>query len=318
MRSVSIIVVTTGLPSRLSHLSNLLGSLSRQSIKDFELIIASESQSTRLTEIFGSFFCRCERHTVLITGTWNKCKTANRAIEDSCGEIIVLLEDDLILENRWLEKVLSAFSEVPHAGCIYPKCIWACREGLSSKHGAASFVGRMLGKLSIYESVLRKQTTRINDHLTEVPIFTMCVACKREALYRAGLFDESLEEPMQGEDFDLAFRIRAAGLPIFASKEPIGWHFTKQVTRKSAMFARDPASIESVFGSEAYFFAKNWRSIGFALLGHMVYRLIESIAWTIKSKRVTLPFHGAKGLFIGMVHGIHKHGTLSRPYRPPA
>jgi len=315
MTSVSIIVVTTGLPSQLGCLTNLLDSLSRQSARDFELIIASESQSARLMEIFRDFFCPCERHRVIVTGRWNKCKTANRAIKNSCGDIIVLLEDDLVLEDRWLEKALDTFNEVPHAGCIYPKCIWVYKEGSTSKRGAASFIAKALSKLSVHESLLRRQTRRINEHLSEVPVFTMCVACKREALYQAQLFDESIMEPIQGEDFDLAFRIRAAGYKIVANKEPVARHYTKQVTKKSRRFSKEPKSIEGIYGSETYFLVKNRGSIGFYVLSHLLYRVVESFAWTIRSRRITIPIYCMKGLLTGAVLGLRKCGRSSR-YEP--
>nr|MDO8133312.1 glycosyltransferase [Candidatus Njordarchaeum guaymaensis] len=285
MTSISVVVVTTGLPNRMNHLTRLLRSLSKQSVKDFELIIAAESRSERLAEIFRSLFCQCERHAMLITGTWNKCRTANMAIKHSSGDVIVLLEDDLVLEERWIEKVIETFSVMPRAGCIYPRCIWVYREGLSSKPGVGSFVARAVRKLSIHESLLRKETKRINDHLTEVSVFTMCVACKREAVYEAGLFDELVEEPIQGEDFDLAFRIRAAGYAIVANNKAIAYHFTRQVTRKSLGFSMGPRSIQGTYRSETYFLTKNWRAIGLWLFPHILYRAIESFAWGVRSRR---------------------------------
>jgi len=84
---------------------------------------------------------------------------------------------------------------------------------------------------------------RINDHLVEVPVFTMSVACRREALLRAGLYDMRVREPILGEDFDLALRIRKAGYKIIQTTRAVSYHLTMQVTKGTIKYGRDPSKL---------------------------------------------------------------------------
>lgn len=312
MRSISVIVNTTGLPDRSKNLSNLLLSLSGQSVKDFELIVATERFDAELAEMFQKYFCPCGRHRLLVTGLWNKCRTANAAIRTSSGDVVVLLEDDLVLEKNWLEEALKTFDEIPNIGCVYTTCNWVYREGLSSRKGMLPYVARILSKLSLQESLFKKLTRRINDHLVEVPVFTMCVACKREALHKAGLFDEHVEEPVQGEDYDLALRIRVADYAIVANVKAVAYHFTRQVSRKALKASKDPRYIEGVYISEAYFFAKNLDHVGVYILPHMFYRVIEAFAWAVRSRKANAIVYGIRGLLRGVSLGLQHRVKASQ------
>ncbi|MCX8205541.1 MAG: glycosyltransferase [Candidatus Nezhaarchaeota archaeon] len=300
-----MIVLTTGSDERLKYLDKLLSSLSRQTTKNYELIVASETLSNELQELLGKHFCACESHRIIATGYWNKCRTANKAIRSSKGDIVFLLEDDLSLERNFLEEVLKTLEAYPEIGCVYSRCIWVHSEGLRGRGGVKGLVAKLAGKLSIHEAALPKQSRRINDYLYEAPVFTMSVACRREALYKAGLYDEGVEEPILGEDCDLALRIRRAGYKIFLNTRAVSYHFTKQVAKKVKEVVKKPSYLMGINRSEVYFIAKNrdLLDLGCVVL-HVVYRMLESVAWGIRARKILVVVYGICGAVIGFLRGL--------------
>jgi GT2 family glycosyltransferase len=299
----TVIILTSGAEDRHIFIEGLLRSLAKQTVKPDEIIIATETTGEELDKMANKYLNKNFR--VIETGYWNKCWTANKAILESKGNIIFLLEDDLYLAPNFIEEMLKAFKEYPEAGCVYSRCIWVFREGVRSKGGLIGLLAKMTSKLSIHESALLKMIKKINDHLIEVPVFTMSVACRREVLLKAGLYDMRVKEPILGEDYDLALRIRKTGYRIIQATRAVSYHLTKQVSKGIIKYSEDPAKLMGTYETEVYFVAKNKGVLGTVnVINHVVYRVIEAITWGIRSKNILTMFYGIAGSIKGFIKGI--------------
>jgi glycosyltransferase involved in cell wall biosynthesis len=300
---ITALILTSGTRDRHLLIRALIRSLSRQTVMPDEVIIATETAGGELARIAGEHL-RGVAIRVIETGYWNKCWTANKAILSSRGDMIFLIEDDLYLTPNFIEEVLNAFKECPEAGCVYTNCIWVFREGARSRGGLMGWLARALGRLAIHESALLRMARRINDHLIEVPVFTMSVACRREALLRAGLYDMMVREPILGEDFDLALRIRKAGYKIIQTTRAISYHLTMQVTKGTVKYGRDPSILMGAYETEVYFMAKNRDVLSPKnVIGHTIYRSIEAVAWGIRSRSLSAIPYGMAGVIKGFIRG---------------
>jgi GT2 family glycosyltransferase len=298
----TVLILTSGAEDRHIFIEGLLRSLAKQTVKPDEVIIATETNGEELDKMANKYLNKNFR--VIETGYWNKCWTANKAILESKGNIIFLLEDDLYLAPNFIEEMLKAFDEYPEAGCVYSRCIWVFREGVRSKGGLIGWLAKTISKLSIHESVLSINFRKINDHLIEVPVFTMSVACKKEALLKAGLYDMRVKEPILGEDYDLALRIRKTGYKIIQTTKAISYHLTKQVSKGIIKYSKDPAKLMGTYETEVYFMTKNRDVLKISnIVKHVIYRVIESLAWGVRSKNLLVMLHGVIGLFKGFVRG---------------
>ena len=304
MHTASMIVLTTGTDDRLPYLDKLIRSISIQTTKPRELVVASETSSDKLIELFGKHFNRAENHRIIATGCWNKCKTANRTIRRSRGSIVFLLEDDLVLEEGFVEQILGTFDLDPLIGSVYSRCIWVYPEGANSAKGLKGLLARLVSRLSLHKSLLPRKVKKLGNRLYEVPVFTMSVACRREALYSAGLYDENIAEPISGEDYDLALRIGRAGYRIVLNTDAVSYHFTRQVHRRSLKLAKDPKYLMGLNESEVYFMTKNREVLGVYVLPHAIYRILESVAWAIRTKSVKAPVYGISGALKGLARGL--------------
>jgi GT2 family glycosyltransferase len=300
---ITILILTSGTRDRHVLIENLLSSLAKQTVKPDETIIATETAGKELAKI-ANIYLNEINFRVIETGYWNKCWTANKAILESKGDIIFLLEDDLYLAPDFIEEILNAFNKCSEAGCIYAKCIWVFQEGARSRGGLIGWLAKTLGKLSIHESTLARMIKGINDHLAEIPVFTMSVACKREALLKAGLYDMKVKEPILGEDYDLAIRIGKAGYKIIQTTRAISYHLTKQVSKGIVKYGKDPIKLMGVYETEVYFIAKNRDILGGTnVVKHAIYRTIEALAWGVRTKNLLTTFYGVIGSIRGFVRG---------------
>jgi GT2 family glycosyltransferase len=298
----TVIILTSGAEDRHIFIEGLLRSLAKQTVKPDEIIIATETAGEELDKMANKYLNKNFR--VIETGYWNKCWTANKAILESKGNIIFLLEDDLYLAPNFIEEMLKAFKEYPEAGCVYSRCIWVFREGVRSKGGLIGWLAKTISKLSIHESVLSINFRKINDHLIEVPVFTMSVACKKEALLKAGLYDMRVKEPILGEDYDLALRIRKTGYKIIQTTKAISYHLTKQVSKGIIKYSKDPAKLMGTYETEVYFMTKNRDVLKISnIVKHVIYRIIEAIAWGVKTRNFKVVFYGITGGIKGFIKG---------------
>jgi GT2 family glycosyltransferase len=170
------------------------------------------------------------------------------------------------------------------------------------------WLAKALSKLAIHESALPRIARRINDHLIEVPVFTMRVACRKEALLKVGLYDVRVKEPILGEDYDLALRIRKAGYEIVQTTRAVSYHLTKQISKGVAKYSRGPTKLMKTYETEVYFMAKNRDILGIVnVIGHAIYRAIETMAWGVRSRNPRIILYGiagsVKGLIRGSLHG---------------
>jgi len=137
----TVLILTSGTKDRHILIRGLIKSLSQQTIKPSEVIIATETAGNELMKIANEYLGDMAVK-VIETGYWNKCWTANKAILSSSGDVIFLLEDDLYLTPNFIEEALNAFKEYPEAGCVYTNCIWVFQEGARSRGGFMGWLAR--------------------------------------------------------------------------------------------------------------------------------------------------------------------------------
>lgn len=133
-------------------------------------------------------------------------RTNHRGATVAAGEILALLNDDLVLLPGWLEPMLRAHDRLgDRAGLIG-------NVQLDAKTGAidhAGLVVNITGK-PVHARELPPAWLRLGRSLWRVPAVTgACLLVKRALWQQLGGFDEAYVNG--GEDIDLGFRAHAAG-----------------------------------------------------------------------------------------------------------
>jgi GT2 family glycosyltransferase len=296
---VSLVIITTG--KNLANIKRVSRSIKMQDFRDYEVIVASESNSNKIVEICKSLNIDCR---VIETGYWNRCRTANLAIIRSEGELVALLEDDVELESHWLSEVIKCIEAGKDVGCVYSTLI--------NPLGSESIVARTSMR-PLHFVVKAINALRAHHHIARknLNVFSLTVICRKEALLRAGLFDMSVEEPIVAEDYDLALRIRKAGYKIVTCSEARALHYTLHAYKRALLaFEKGPEWWGKLIENDTYFFAKHYDLLGVVALTHALYNaFISPLALLLKLKIhfevfIWVFLHGIKGSLTGLIRGI--------------
>ncbi len=152
----------------------------------------------------------------------------NRAAVLARGEILLLLNNDLVLLPGWFEALLAAFRTLgPRAGAIG-------NVQIDAGSGAVDHAGMLIGPKGKpeHDRTLPSRLARSLHPVRIVPAVTgacLLISCSRWR--QLGGFDEAYRNG--GEDVDLCFRARAAGLVnAVALRSAVRHHVSASTGRK--------------------------------------------------------------------------------------
>ena len=152
----------------------------------------------------------------------------NRAIAIARGDVLALLNNDLVFLPRWLEPMLGAHrSLADRAGLIG-------NIQLDAGTGAIDHTGIIINQQGkpVHDRALPARRSRLFSSVRPVPALTgACVLVKRALWQQLGGFDEGYVNG--GEDVDLCFRARAVGRTnAVALRSVVRHHISASVGRK--------------------------------------------------------------------------------------
>ncbi len=152
----------------------------------------------------------------------------NRAITHARGDVLALLNNDLVFLPRWLEPMLGAHrSLADRAGLIG-------NIQLDARTGAIDHTGIIINQQGkpVHDRTLPSRLSRFFSTVRPVPALTgACVLVKRALWQQLGGFDEGYVNG--GEDVDLCFRARALGRTnAVALRSVVRHHISASVGRK--------------------------------------------------------------------------------------
>lgn len=191
----------------------------------------------------------------------------NRAARIARGELLVLLNNDLILTPRWLEPMLGAHATLGERAGIIGNVQRNARTGMVDHAGIViNLTGKPehLRELPPPREIARSPTR-------PVPAVTgACLLIARDLWQQLGGFDEGFMNG--GEDVDLCYRARAAGREIVVVLDSvIRHHVSSSVGRK----LRDEENSRRLM--------QRWQREFIATSGHIVHR------WSRHYLATTLP-----------------------------
>jgi O-antigen biosynthesis protein len=185
-------------------------------VHDIEVIVMDDcsptAAATELAKIEDVQFVRNEKNMGFL-------RTCNRGVEIAQGEYVVILNNDIILTDGWLQAMLDVFLQHKNVGMvgaklIYPDGVLQEAGGIVWRDGSAWNVGRNDDANKPEYNYLREV-----DYCSGA-----CLMLRREFWNTLGGFDERYV-PAYYEDTDLAFRVRDAGLRVMVQPRAVVVHF---------------------------------------------------------------------------------------------
>ena len=204
-------------------LEDCLPSLENQTITAEEIIVVDNGSDDDSVEFLRLSYPSVK--VVALDKNYGFAKANNIGIRLARGSRIALLNNDTVVDSRWLEQLNRALDEQPEVGFCASKILmyWE-RDVIDS-------AGDMLGIARAYKRGHRKQDgTEFNE-----PAFVFG-ACAGAALYRRemladiGLFDETFVTNL--EDVDLSFRAQLAGYKCIYVPTAVVYHKVGETKRR--------------------------------------------------------------------------------------
>ena len=114
---VSIVVPTYGRPN---DLADLFDSLLKQTVKPLEVIVVDDTPSNVIKEVCAKYRNMFEKFSIKLAyiRNWKEPSPAiarNIGVGMAKGDIILFLDSDVILDEKYIEEILETFMKYPHA-----------------------------------------------------------------------------------------------------------------------------------------------------------------------------------------------------------
>jgi GT2 family glycosyltransferase len=208
----------------VAYLKSVLDSLKYQTVNDFEVIIAEDGDSKGMQEFIASYpFLHPFQHITQPDEGWRKNKILNQAIRASKSNWLIFIDGDCVLHPRFIEMHLRYAGENVILAGKRVKLDQEFTDVLLDNIDQVQYISKKLvRKLLIGKKKLRHPEEGIFldpksfwgfipklRHLDNLKGCNMSFA--KEAICSINGFDEDYILPAIGEDFDITWRLAAAG-----------------------------------------------------------------------------------------------------------
>ena len=199
---VSVIIVSW---NSAKHLTHCLDCISRQTFRDFEVIVVDNGSLDNATAGLEQKYAHLALRVELLSSNLGFARANNLGAALARGKWLALLNADAFAEPDWLEKTLQAASQHADFSFFSSRQIQADRpdllDGSGDEYHSSGLAWRRFYSYPAREYGLREEE-----------VFSACGAAAvydREDFIRVGGFDEKFFSYF--EDVDLGFRLRLEG-----------------------------------------------------------------------------------------------------------
>ena len=154
-------------------------------------------------------------------------RARNAGLAEATGGIVAFVDDDVVVDHRWLEALREAFAACPEATCV---------TGLIEPLGLGTRAESLLDQYATFGKGLTRRVYRLDAPPDDVPLFPYTaghfgsganMAFRREALLGLGGFDPYLgagTHARGGEDLDICIRLILSGQTLVYEPRAIVRH----------------------------------------------------------------------------------------------
>jgi len=191
-----------------------LSSISRQTFKNYELIIIDDSSKDETRRILHRLKYRFIKNKKRLGCT----KTINRGIKLSKGEFIFRLDQDMVYDKNYLNEMIFAAKSDKNIGIVSCKSYYYKQKNkiraINLKTNLLTSKTKVVGRDEIDNGQF--------DNMKEIESMSGGnLLVKKEVFDKIGLFPE--EYLLYGSDIDLCLNAKKAGYKIALSKAKV-WH----------------------------------------------------------------------------------------------
>ena len=221
MKKFSLVITIFQTPSILRMFLDSLGGTLEFCSQIIFIDDACEKASKKMLIMFKSKFTE---HDIVII-SHQRCKgcvqNINEAFDLLQGEYTVLLDSDIIFNERWQTKLLESFANVKNTGAIGAKLIFPQSGGI--QNCGLAFSECMIKHLYFLSSNIHENESE-KFIKVQSTVFAFC-AIPTKIIHEIGKLDESFFNG--NEDVDYQLRIGEHGYNIYINPNIEVWHWEK-------------------------------------------------------------------------------------------
>lgn len=287
--TISVVIPTC---NRATDLKETFGYILRQTVLPIELVIVDDSDNNETEYLVGNNIEKFANHRINLKYVRKEEKSAsisrNVGVLNSTGDIILFLDDDIVLEDDYIEAILRVYQEKPEALGVQGYITNRRKSKIKNLIGRIFFlVHSENNKNRLLPSMQNVYADPLNKIINCEWMVGNNFSFTKKVLTRFK-FDEKLKRISASEDDDLSYRIY--------KENPTGLYQTPyaKLVHKGSGYVRDqnPLSVALTQVYHWYLFFKNfnynvknkiiflWSRLGLLLVasGVTILRLPESKA----------------------------------------
>lgn len=209
MHKVSIVIPTYNGAQRLP---STLSALSKQSCKEFEVIIVNDGSTDATIEVVNSFEEKLPTMKLINQKNGGRSVARNSGAVAAKYPIILFIDDDIEIDSSNVEKHLSFHLKNKDSVLVGNPML------NSQKIGHDAFLNYRGRIESLWHQSDRETKTVTFDNYF---FTTQNLSIPQKLFQQIGMFDERLSD---SEDFDLSMRLLKDGKAIFFNPSLVCWH----------------------------------------------------------------------------------------------
>jgi GT2 family glycosyltransferase len=222
-KSLSVVICTRDRPEMLR---GALESVQALDYPDLNIIVVDNAAETDATRDY--VVGLSDRRIRLIAEPRpGLSKARNAGLLNATGELVAFTDDDVLVDQSWLSKILDGFSRGRAVACVTGVVLAA-----ELRTPSQVYFDRLVG----WSEITRARVFDSSDPPSDIPLFPFAVrnygtganfAVDRDVVIGLGGFDEALGAGSStggGEDIDMFVRILCAGGQLVHDPAAIVWH----------------------------------------------------------------------------------------------
>lgn len=233
------IIIPVSIPDNIER---CLRSIVKTRYPNLEIIVIVNGAPDVITQIVSNAECAVEsfstsmkKRTKIIAyqEALGYAVACNRGFKDSEGEYAIFLNDDVVVEPNWVDRLVRVGEKDSNIACVQPKILSLYSPDSFDYAGAAG------GFIDVYGvpfcagrvfDVIEKDRGQYNDVSEIFWASGVALFCRSSIIAEVGLFDEEFFSYM--EEIDFAFRVLHRGYRIVLASGAKVYHLGAVTSRK--------------------------------------------------------------------------------------
>ncbi len=194
--------------NRPEDIKKNLFSLFKQTYAPGKIIIVDASDSDRTEKVINKFRDNLKIEYIkssISSTTYQR----NIGIKKSTGNIIIMLDDDVVLDRNFILEIVKIYRTHPDAGGVSGMIVNMPK--LSPLYDIFKYVFLQTGTSKRKPNYIKKSgfpsVSLITNRITEQNFMQSCVCSYKKAILNKFIFDENLTKYAYMEDVDISYRI---------------------------------------------------------------------------------------------------------------